>query len=62
MRDAENKLDEKLSLLTFGRNTPDFVPILRHQLVALPKQWVVASPELAVCLFLDSYGAIVARK
>jgi hypothetical protein len=33
IRDLENKLDEELSWLTLGRNTPEFSPILTHHVV-----------------------------
>jgi Ni,Fe-hydrogenase III small subunit len=51
MRDSENKPDEELSLLTFGRNTPEFTPILRDRVAEVHKQWVVVILALGACAF-----------
>jgi hypothetical protein len=51
MRDPENKPDEELSLLTFGRNTPEFTPILRDRVGEVHKQWVVVGLALGLCAF-----------
>jgi hypothetical protein len=52
VREPENKLDEELSSLTFGRNTPEFAHILTYRVVRVLKQLVVASHALGVCAFL----------
>jgi hypothetical protein len=38
VRDPENKPDEKLSPLTFRRNTRELAHILTHRVVGAPKQ------------------------
>jgi hypothetical protein len=48
VRDPENKRDDKLSSLTFGRNNPEFLPIRRHQINGMPRQGVVVSRVLGV--------------
>jgi hypothetical protein len=48
VRDPENKRDDKLSSLTFGRNTPEFLPILRHRIRGVARQEVVVSRVLGV--------------
>jgi hypothetical protein len=62
VRDSENKPDEELSSLIFGRKTPEFGQILTHRVVDMRKQWVVASPALGVCSFPGSSVARAARK
>jgi hypothetical protein len=62
MKDMENKSDEEFLLLTLRRNTPEFALILRHRVIAVPKQWVIAGLALGACVFLDSPHVIVSRK
>jgi hypothetical protein len=51
MRDLENKPDEELLFLTFGRHTTEFTPILRDRVVEVDKQGSVISLALGVYAF-----------
>jgi hypothetical protein len=46
MRDPENKLDEELSSLTFGRNIREFSISMADRAVHVHKEWAVANSAL----------------
>jgi hypothetical protein len=54
MRGSGNKPDGELSLSTLGRNIPKIALIVRHRVVTIPKQWVVASQKKTLTEFFST--------